>query len=235
MSKKKKRLFAISDIHGCANTFKALLQKIEFSPSDKLYLLGDFIDRGPDSKGVFDYIFSLQEQGHQIYCLRGNHEAMLFRSTTGIAKSSVWRSNGGEETLQSFGADSLLDIPKRYRDFIAAMPYFLEVNEYLLVHAGFNFSNAPEKILEDKESMLWVRHWYQNINKTWLGDRIIIHGHTPISKQKIKQQARDFSTTPALDIDAGCVHIKKGSMYGNLCAFEMKSRQLYFQKYVEDS
>lgn len=227
------RQFAISDIHGCAATFKALLQKIEFSLTDELYLLGDFIDRGPDSKGVFDHIFELQARGHTIHCLLGNHEIMMLRSTLSTEKSNMWLRNGGKETLQSFGAKDLNSIPKRYRDFITQMPYYLERDEYLLVHAGFNFFIAEDKILEDKESMLWERNWYQKINKTWLENRIIIHGHTPIGKRKIEEQATGFATLPVLDIDAGCVYFNRGRMYGNLCAFEMGARELYFQSYIE--
>lgn len=72
--------YAITDIHGCNKTFQALLDKIAFTTADALYLLGDYIDRGPDSKGVFDTIFNLQETGHSVHCLRGNHEAMFLDS-----------------------------------------------------------------------------------------------------------------------------------------------------------
>lgn len=58
------RKFTISDIHGCAKTFKALLNRISFSKEDELYLLGDYIDRGPDSRGVIDHIWHLQKTGH---------------------------------------------------------------------------------------------------------------------------------------------------------------------------
>ena len=71
--------YAISDIHGCIATFKTLLDKIKFSKEDELYLLGDYIDRGPDSKGVIDHIWYLQKSGYQVHCLRGNHENMLLQ------------------------------------------------------------------------------------------------------------------------------------------------------------
>ena len=66
--------FAISDIHGCAKTFEALLDRIALSTQGELYLLGDYLDRGPDSKGVLDLIFRLQREGYAVHCLRGNHE-----------------------------------------------------------------------------------------------------------------------------------------------------------------
>ena len=69
--------YAIGDIHGCSKTFKELLDKIGLIEGDELYLLGDYIDRGPDSKGVIDTIFELREKGFKVICLRGNHESML--------------------------------------------------------------------------------------------------------------------------------------------------------------
>ena len=72
--------FAISDIHGCAKNFKALLDRISLSLGDELYLLGDYIDRGPDSKGVIDHVWQLQKTGHTVHCLCGNHEQRLRRN-----------------------------------------------------------------------------------------------------------------------------------------------------------
>jgi len=127
--------FAISDIHGCAATFKALLAKIEFSKEDTLYLLGDYIDRGPDSREVIDHIWELQEDGYTIYCLRGNHEQMLIDE---LAEKEIWY-NGEPETLKSFDARSNQDIPKPYVEWMEELPYFFEIQDYILVHAGLNY------------------------------------------------------------------------------------------------
>ncbi|MEM9260991.1 MAG: metallophosphoesterase, partial [Bacteroidota bacterium] len=69
--------YAISDIHGCAATFRTALKTIAFSQKDELFLLGDYIDRGPDSMGVLEHIWTLQATGYEVTCLRGNHEQML--------------------------------------------------------------------------------------------------------------------------------------------------------------
>ena len=69
--------YVISDIHGCIRTFEALLKMLHFSISDELYLLGDYIDRGPDSKSVLDLILSMRNKGYKIAALRGNHEELL--------------------------------------------------------------------------------------------------------------------------------------------------------------
>ncbi|MBK7956987.1 MAG: serine/threonine protein phosphatase [Bacteroidetes bacterium] len=76
------RTFIIGDIHGCCNTFQRLvLDEICIRKSDKIYCLGDYIDRGPYSKGVIDFILSLRKSGYHIHTLRGNHEQMLLNST----------------------------------------------------------------------------------------------------------------------------------------------------------
>jgi serine/threonine protein phosphatase 1 len=74
------RLFAISDIHGCYRTFYDLvIRKINLKKSDRLILLGDYIDRGDQSKEVVDFIIDLKEKGFDLTMLKGNHEAMLLR------------------------------------------------------------------------------------------------------------------------------------------------------------
>ena len=73
------RQLLIGDIHGCSTTFKALIRKIDLQKNDQLILLGDLINKGPDSKGVLDYIIALKEEGFEVYALRGNMESMLLR------------------------------------------------------------------------------------------------------------------------------------------------------------
>jgi serine/threonine protein phosphatase 1 len=73
------RILAISDIHGNNKTFLDLLDKIALTKDDELYLLGDYIDRGPDSKGVIDTIWKLMDDNYRVFCIKGNHEEMLFR------------------------------------------------------------------------------------------------------------------------------------------------------------
>ena len=221
------RKFAISDIHGHAATFKALLQKINFSKSDQLYLLGDYVDRGPDSKGVIDHIFELKEQGHQLYCLKGNHEATMVKAITEEETRQNWLYYGGQTTLESFGVSDIRQIPKRYWDFIDTLDIYLEVDDFILVHAGLNFE-IPNPF-EGLHSMLWIREWYDDINYDWLGERIIIHGHTPIPKDLIKLMVSIRSTRQAIDIDNGCFVNWKAGM-GQLCALQLDTFELTFQK-----
>jgi serine/threonine protein phosphatase 1 len=218
--------YTISDIHGCAATFKALLQQINFSKEDELYLLGDYIDRGPDSKGVIDHIWALQASGHQVFCLRGNHEELLINASADMHQKILWAANGGTQTLESFGVTHHLHIPKSYIAWITELPFFFEVGNYILVHAGFNFRISDP--FQDKETMLWIRHWYPSLNREWLKERIIIHGHTPMPKTEIEQMHRQLDDFPVLDIDGGCTFVERN--YGWLCALELGTKTLYFER-----
>lgn len=224
------RKFAISDIHGCLKTFKALLQKLDFQQTDKLFLLGDYIDRGSDSKGVLDYIFDLMESGYQVKCLLGNHEQLLLEGLDDLSREKHWVNNcGGKVTLASFNTDDIHQLPKVYLDFINKLEYYHLEEEYILVHAGLNF-DVPEP-LEAKHSLIWIRDWYADINYDWLGERIIVHGHTPIGKSAIEEMGKILEVTNVLDIDAGCVY--PHPRLNHLCAFELTTKTLTFQSNVE--
>lgn len=226
--------FAISDIHGCAKTFDALLNEIQFSPSDELYLLGDYIDRGPDSKGVIDRILQLQQDGYQVHCLMGNHEQMVLEACMphGEVSHDTWIHNGGMATLESFGLtkDSPPTlIPNPYLEFFTNLRLYLETNGYLLVHAGINFQGTDP--LDDAFGLLWIRDFYDTIDYNWLDGRVIIHGHTPRAAAMIKFQLKNLPRLSVLNIDAGCVFERNGR--DSLCAFNMTDRTLTFMKNQE--
>ncbi|PIQ21920.1 MAG: serine/threonine protein phosphatase, partial [Cytophagales bacterium CG18_big_fil_WC_8_21_14_2_50_42_9] len=147
--------YTISDIHGCANTFRHLVNEvIQLKPTDELFLLGDYIDRGPDSKGVIDFIQELQKSGIQVRTLSGNHEAMMLDALEDPEYFNHWMLNGGKQTLASFGVKSIREIPQSYWLFLRQLEYYIELEDYLLVHAGFNFK--AEDPFTDTHSMLWI-------------------------------------------------------------------------------
>ncbi len=213
--------FAISDIHGCVQTFKALLQKINFTKQDELFLLGDYIDRGPDSRGVIDHIWDLQNEGFKVNCLRGNHEQMLLDE---VLKINEWY-NGEPATLASFGVNQNIDIPETYIEWMKGLEYYFELEDYILVHAGLNFLRKDP--LADLKEMMWIRRWYDQIDRDWLGKRIIVHGHTPITKREVENYLKIIDQLPVIDIDAGCYYETEG--FGNLCALNLDRRELIFQ------
>lgn len=227
------RKFAISDIHGCNETFGALLEQIGFSTSDELYILGDLIDRGPNSKGVFDRIFRLQTEGYQITCLRGNHEQLFLDAYHGDAgQESIWLANGGVQTLRSFDVEHPADVPEEYHSFMFNLPYFVELEDYILVHAGLNLKRHFP--LMDPKSMLWIRRWYTDFANNraveWLNNRVIVHGHSPVSKDTTADMLLLTEQLPALNIDNGCAFAGKREGMGHLCAFDLTNRTLYWNQ-----
>ncbi|MGD1894448.1 MAG: metallophosphoesterase family protein [Cyclobacteriaceae bacterium] len=225
------RSWVITDIHGCAKTFEALLHRIGFTRSDALYLLGDYVDRGPDSKGVLDLIMQLAQSKHEIHCLLGNHEIMMLQAVynPGSKEARHWKKYvGGAETLHSFSVVKPHAIDPAYIHFIENMRYYFEVGPYILTHAGLNFA-VPDPLL-DLDAMLWIRG-AQNINHAWLNGRKVVHGHTPRPVKLVQQNVDQMDQNPIVDIDCGCVYSRDDM--NHLCALELKSRQVIFQKNVD--
>ncbi len=145
------RKICISDIHGCATTFTALLEQIQFTKEDSLYLLGDYIDRGSDSKGVIDIILQLKSENYRVIALRGNHEQMLINDHTAETKWR-WHDMGDETLLKSFGLKNFKLLSMSYIDFCNSLPYYHIDANFIAVHAGINF--AHEHPLEKTEELI---------------------------------------------------------------------------------
>ena len=220
------RTFAISDIHGCAHTFEAMLSGvIHFKKDDTLYLLGDYIDRGPRSKEVLDIIMGLQSRGYNVHALKGNHEEICLNSFNTKDSLNAWLINGGDATLKSFSAEAPYQIPQQYISFMEELELYKELENYLLVHAGFNFDTDDP--FADKRAMLWTRHF------TVKGNKIVVHGHTPTIRQKIEEAVVNAAENKSIDIDNGCAYSYRGEEYGSLCCLQLDNLQLHFQKNID--
>jgi serine/threonine protein phosphatase 1 len=230
------RRIAVGDIHGCLKTLVSLVEeKIKLTREDILFPVGDFIDRGPDSKGVLDYVAEMTKKGFHIRPVRGNHEEMLLETLIDPGHLRSWMYNGAETTLHSFGLDTgnTLDseavhaIPKKYISIIERFPYYIELDDYLIVHAAFNF--YMDDPFEDNYSMVWSRDTMYDPLKA--GFRRIIHGHTPIGLEEIKTLIHDPGCG-LINIDGGCVYNSYPDL-GNLVAFDLDSKEIYVQKNIE--
>ena len=219
------KIFAIGDIHGCNKTFqKLLLDEIRIQKSDKIYCIGDYIDRGDDSKGVIDFILKLRKQGHHIHTLRGNHEQLMMDSTKSEKNFNHWIKSGGDATLRSFKISSYDEMNPVYKDFFKRTKYFISSRKNIFVHAGLNFQHPNP--FEDKHSMLWIRD-FPVLNKI-IGDRRIVHGHSPKPLDIILNQ----ESKSVINIDAGCVY-KDSSGFGNLVALNIANEELIVVRNVE--
>lgn len=134
------RLLAIGDIHGCLTAFETLLLALQLHPTDQLVALGDYVDRGPDSRRVLDRVILLHELGRLIP-LRGNHELMMLRAREDWRDEEFWRGHGGNEALASYApldrSGRLNDVPDRHWKFMAATCVnHYETERHIFVHAG---------------------------------------------------------------------------------------------------
>lgn len=221
----KPRRFVISDIHGCCRTFRSLVSEvIRIEGGDELYLLGDMIDRGPDSKGVLDFILELRDQGIGINGVKGNHEEMCLRSGESLSMMALWIANGGLATLRSFGVASAGEIPRRYRNLMRTLPDYILLDDFVIVHAALNFDISDP--FADRNAMLWMRDC--SVVSSRIGGRRLISGHTPVTREQLEASL----ATDRILLDNGCVFGGRPGL-GSLTALELNSMVVWYQENME--
>jgi serine/threonine protein phosphatase 1 len=222
------RRFAIGDIHGGSETFRALILRINPRCDDRIYLLGDYIDRGPDSKGVIDAIIAMQETGCDIRPLRGNHEDMLIRNLTDDHDlySWTWTKNWGQKTLFSFGVRSLEALPVQYRRFFAGLPCCYADGEFILVHAGVDLSLDDPANDTPVEHMVWERSYFPEDQPS--SHQRVVCGHRVHTLDQVKSTL----TQQIISIDNGAFTNKQPD-YGNLLALNLDTLQLTVQPWID--
>ena len=174
------RTLAIGDIHGCLTAFDHLLLHSKFSSKDTLITLGDYVDRGPDSKGVIDRLIAMHVQGNLI-ALRGNHEMMMLGAHVGGRDNiRFWLHFGGVETLESYALSSdqatLEDVPETHWHFIkhTCIDWY-ETNSHIFVHAGLDPYLPMEQ--QRQELLLW-KAIEANTHESHISGKYLICGHT---------------------------------------------------------
>lgn len=192
--------YAIGDIHGCADLLAKLLKKINpLTPDDTLIFIGDYIDRGTNSKGVIDIILQLRAEHDRVITLMGNHELMLLDAIRGYGKIE-YLSMGGAATLKSYGIppESINDLsallpPSHFAFLQNLLPYW-EDEEYIYVHAGLQ--PGVHLTQQSPEWLYWSRDAF--INSTYDFGKKVIYGHTPHDKPQINANK--------IGIDTGAVY-----------------------------
>lgn len=228
------RRFVVGDIHGCARTFRALVDgALSVRAGDTLYLLGDLISKGPDSRAVLSLVLELRGRGVRVELIRGNHEDELIRY---LDKSPAKLRSFLERTENT----ALLDTADPTRldgalhRLIAESQYYLELPEALLSHAGFDFDAA--KPFKDTDSMLNTKSC--SYDEDLAGGRLVIHGHVPTPLSTILETV--VQGGPVIPLDNRVVSTKSGvswkiAEYGNLCAFDLDERTLHVQPNIENT
>ena len=219
----KSRILVIPDIHGCSKTFMELLDKIQLSEDDYLFLLGDLINRGKNSKEVIEQIIKLIEHDYKIFPIRGNHEHRL------IERHLKEYSDDDLNLPSPFRNRDLTDqknrIKPEYLGLISNLPYYFELDNFYLVHAGFNLS-SPD-FFNDYESMIWLSE-FETQNK--INNKQVIVGHKTKNLEVIKHEIE--INNPVIHLDNGCVY-KKNSNLGSLLCLNLNTKELIIQKNVD--
>jgi serine/threonine protein phosphatase 1 len=189
-------IYAIGDVHGCLDELRRLEQAIyadsaAIEGEKWIVMLGDYVDRGPDSAGVLDHLLSPVHPGYRRICLAGNHETMLLAYLQDPLPESDWLRFGGHQTLQSYAIDQqsgyfdaqtlgqrrqiLMDhVPERHVDFMRNLPLYLHVGNTVFVHAGLRHGVALER--QSERDLLWLR---PGDDIPFEPGIVVVHGHTP--------------------------------------------------------
>lgn len=225
------RVYAIGDIHGRLDLVEALLARIDEDDAQRgparteLIFLGDLVDRGPDSAGVVERLMQLSETGKVRY-LMGNHEEVFLRALEGDVRALRFLVRiGGRETLLSYGIsqdeyndldyDDLMvlvreKVPQAHIAFLSAFESWIEVGDYLFVHAGLR----PGVALEDQQAsdLCWIRDDFLRHRDSF--GKMVVHGH---------------SITEDIDLRANRIGIDTGAFAtGRLTAIGLEGEERWF-------
>jgi len=210
------KIFAIGDIHGCISQLDRLLAQLDIDKEkDTLLFIGDYIDRGPDPKGVIDSILDIRKNISKVVCLSGNHEDMFLNYCLDRRDQELYMSNGGMRTLASYGfspeGTEELILPESHREFFTSLRTYHETDDYIFVHAGLRPGVPLDR--QDREDLLWIR--FEFIRSPYDFGKTVIYGHTPV-----------FLDEPL--IDKNKIGIDTGAVYGGwLTCIELPEMKIY--------
>jgi serine/threonine protein phosphatase 1 len=176
------RTIAIGDIHGCAQALGALLEVIEPEHDDVIISLGDYVNRGPDTRGVVEQVIALESQCTLVPLL-GNHDQMLLDAFAGRAQAfSIWMHMGGGSTLLSYGASpggvtrtELGRIPAEHAAFLKRCRPYHETESHIFIHAKYD----PQLPMDRQPD--WLLRWEalrDGIPGPHISGKCVIAGHT---------------------------------------------------------
>ena len=216
--------YAIGDIHGGVETFQALLDTLSLRHEDRLFLVGDYVDRGRESKGVLDTIIGLMESGYDVTPLLGNHEDMMLKAITDPRDkfSRAWFDNWGK----SFAINDPSEVSEKYINFLKALPLIVVEHDYVFVHAGLAF-DTPDPIADSQDHhMLWQDSGTPDRRR--LGDRVVVTGHLIKSLKTIRRSL----SSDRIYLDNGAF-TDGAPEYGNLVALNLDTRELIIQPWLD--
>lgn len=173
------RTIAIGDVHGCDSALQGLVRAIAPQPDDRLIALGDYIDRGPDSRRVIETLIALSKQCRLIP-LMGNHEIMMLTALEEPSQIDFWLQYGGAQTLASYGVDpsQLDELPAAHLEFLSHCLNYYETDGHIFVHANYA---AHLPLDRQPEYALFWEHLTSRLPERHVSGKVAIVGHTPQS------------------------------------------------------
>lgn len=189
------------------------MDKINIDPEcDTLVFIGDYIDRGPSSFEVVEYLIDLKRRFRKIVFLKGNHEVMFEKYLSGFNRPT-YLVNGGQQTLESYlkrrrkSGDSL--IPRPHLDFFESLSLFYQTDKYIFVHAGL-MENVPLDMQEPAD-LLWIRDSF--IQSSYDFGKRVIFGHTPFTEPLVQPNKTGIDTGAVYGNRLTCIELPEHLFY----------------------
>jgi len=187
------RWLAVGDIHGCLVQLTELMEQVKPTPADRVVFLGDYVDRGPNSAGVIDYLIEFAAAFPETVFLRGNHEQM-FLDYLDRQDPAMFLLNGGQQTLDSYRDRRMWPVPSSHRRFLDSLEHYFESEHHIFVHAGLRPGIPPAE--QTSFDMLWIRHEFLDSDFDW--GKPVVYGHTPRQDPLLGDRR--------VGLDTGCVY-----------------------------
>jgi serine/threonine protein phosphatase 1 len=210
-------VYAVGDIHGCLVKLKRLHLAIKADAARRpasrrvVVYLGDYVDRGPDSFGVVEFLIRHPLFGFESVYLKGNHEDFLLRFLDDAGVADAWLMNGGDTTLESYDVavfgprrgedraealrhDFAAAIPAAHREFLSRLKTWHIEGDYAFVHAGVRPGTPIEA--QREVDLLWIRHEFLGSSADF--GHVVVHGHTPTWHPEVRPNR--------VGIDTGAVY-----------------------------
>jgi serine/threonine protein phosphatase 1 len=224
-------VYAVGDVHGRADLLAAILRQIEgdarsSEPFDQLTLvfLGDYVDRGPDSRAVVERLLGGLAEGFDTHFLKGNHEAILLDFLDDAWRLAHWLVNGGEPTMRSYGVDTerlrrsaahpdtwrmafAEALPETHLRFFESLKLSVSFGDYLFVHAGVR-PGVPLAAQQEAD-LIWIRGPFLNYVEPF--GKIVVHGHTPGNEPVTRSNRIGIDTGACFTNRLTALKLKDGS------------------------
>ncbi len=204
------RIIAVGDIHGCSDALASVLRAIDPKLDDTIVCLGDFVDRGADSRGVINMLIKLKGDC-QLVPILGNHDEMMLRARESKAACDEWLDIGGITTFDSYDASGLINlVPDNHFQFLKSCQSWLETDSHFFVHANYDPRLPLDQ--QDAQTLRWLS-LRDNVPGPHVSGKIAVVGHTP--------QAEILDLGHLICLDTGC------AFGGMLTAMEMRSGEVW--------